>query len=285
MFLALPCNGAFTSETVRRTHFDTVSVTEVTGAVSFSSIKTPQHFVFMPTTEAVSNDNWEGKQIPTRIWKVGEVAFLPANSELHSASLRPFSSTAVRISDHWFREFAKGEMNFDQLDFRYLGISTGPTPAITAAMKILAFMSGRLPWPSVTEALALSLAAAIAFALGGDDLEKVYKSCGLSRERKARVLEFIYVNLGRQISLAELAGVAALSPYHFSRAFKNSLGVSPIRYLLNKRIRRAKRLLSGTITPLVVIASMCGFASQSHLGTAFQFATGKSPGAWRKASS
>lgn len=278
-------SAAYTAEKVTRHHFDSISVVSAHNATSVESHSIPQHIAFLLAEDAVCQETWQGTVLPPRHWKTGEVAFLPAKSDLISVSEATFCESAIRIDDLWFREFSEKELNYSDIDFRYFGISGGPVPAIATAITTLPLLTGGLVWPTVIEALALSLAASLVFSLAGKDIAETYRKAGLSRERKARVLDFIYVNLSRPISLSELAGVAALSPYHFSRAFKNSLGVPPIRYLLNKRIRRAKRLLSGSITPLVVIASMCGFASQSHLGTAFQFATGKSPGAWRKASS
>ena len=65
-------------------------------------------------------------------------------------------------------------------------------------------------------------------------------SNGLSRERLQRVCDYIEAHLDDRLTLADLAGVACLSPYHFSRSFKQAVGVGPQRYVMQRRIERAK---------------------------------------------
>jgi AraC family transcriptional regulator len=56
-----------------------------------------------------------------------------------------------------------------------------------------------------------------------------------------------------------LADIACLSPYHFSRSFKQAAGVGPQRYVIQRRLERAKRLLRQTHQPLALIAQEAGF--------------------------
>jgi AraC family transcriptional regulator len=88
-------------------------------------------------------------------------------------------------------------------------------------------------------------------------------------------------NLHRDISLAELAGEVGLSPHHLCRAFRESVGLPPHRYLVRQRVERAKALIAAG-TPLVETALNCGFANQQHLAVAFRRATGTTPGRWRR---
>lgn len=105
---------------------------------------------------------------------------------------------------------------------------------------------------------------------------------GLSPRRRQRVVDYIESNLSHPISLADIADVAALSPYHFARAFKASIGVTPVRYVWQRRLDLARRLLRETGAPLVDVALACGYASQSHFTTAFKMATGMTPAAYRR---
>ena len=59
-------------------------------------------------------------------------------------------------------------------------------------------------------------------------------SNGLSRERLVRVLDYIKTHLDDRLTLTDLAGVACLSPYHFSRSFKRTVGVGPQRYVTQR---------------------------------------------------
>ncbi|TRW17540.1 helix-turn-helix domain-containing protein [Glacieibacterium frigidum] len=96
-----------------------------------------------------------------------------------------------------------------------------------------------------------------------------------------RVTDFIEAELGRGISLDDIAGVAGLSPFHFSRVFKMATGETPYRFLGARRLARARALLAGAM-PLAEIALACGFASQSHFTAAFTKAFGLSPGRYRR---
>jgi len=106
---------------------------------------------------------------------------------------------------------------------------------------------------------------------------------GLSPERLQRVRDFIEAHLDDELSLTVLANIACLSPYHFSRSFKESAGVGPQRYVIQRRLERAKTLLRRTRQPLAQIAQEAGFADQSHLASIFRREMGVTPGRYRSA--
>ncbi len=107
----------------------------------------------------------------------------------------------------------------------------------------------------------------------------------LPRPRLRRVLDYIEAHLAQDLTLAELAGVACLSPSHFSRAFKQAVGAGPHRYMVQRRVERAKDLLRGTDDTLAGIAAATGFADQSHFTAAFRREVGLTPGRFRAVSS
>jgi AraC family transcriptional regulator len=92
-----------------------------------------------------------------------------------------------------------------------------------------------------------------------------------------RVLEYIEAHLEQDLLLRDLAKVADLSPYHFARTFKRSVGSSPHRYVLRRRIERAKYHLAAGELSLAAVALACGFGSQSHFTAHFRAATGLTP--------
>jgi AraC-like DNA-binding protein len=108
-------------------------------------------------------------------------------------------------------------------------------------------------------------------------------SKGLSRERLKRVQDYIEAHLDEDLSLTVLADIACLSPYHFSRSFKETVGVGPQRYVIQRRIERAKTLLRRTREPLALIALEAGFSDQSHFTTIFGREMGVTPGRFRAA--
>ena len=108
-------------------------------------------------------------------------------------------------------------------------------------------------------------------------------SGGLAGYRLRRATEFIEASLADDLSLAEIARAADLSPYHFARAFKESTGLTPLRYLMDRRIDRAKHLLADTELSIVEISHTVGFKNQSHFTTIFRRLTTTTPKAYRKA--
>jgi transcriptional regulator GlxA family with amidase domain len=105
--------------------------------------------------------------------------------------------------------------------------------------------------------------------------------CGLPPRAKGRVLEYIVTHLNENITNDALAEVAGLSVCHFARMFKQTVGVSPHRYVLQCRIEWARELLAGTDMPLSEIAIVTGFSDQSHYTRWFRQIIGVTPGSYR----
>jgi AraC family transcriptional regulator len=105
---------------------------------------------------------------------------------------------------------------------------------------------------------------------------------GLPSARLRRVEEFLMAHLADDIGLDDVAAVAGLSAKHFARAFRQSTGMPPHRWLIQRRIDRAKAmLLKGDLT-LAEIALACGFADQSHFTSAFRKSLGTTPAIFRR---
>ena len=81
--------------------------------------------------------------------------------------------------------------------------------------------------------------------------------------------------------VARLAGVSGVSDAHFARSFKEAFGVPPHRYLLTRRIERAKALLRDSDAPIIEIAFQTGWNSLGTFGRVFRAVTGESPGELR----
>lgn len=105
---------------------------------------------------------------------------------------------------------------------------------------------------------------------------------GLGDRKILQISEYIHAHLDQSIKLADLADVAGMSQFHFSRLFKRSMGISPHQYLLQQRLEQAKQLLKGSKLAIAEIALQCGFNSQSHLSKHFREAIGMTPSDYRK---
>ena len=98
-----------------------------------------------------------------------------------------------------------------------------------------------------------------------------------------RAVEFIEENLHRDVSLGEIADIACKSPFHFARTFKDAMGITPVAYVIAKRIERSKAMLHHTDLPISTIAERCGFNSQSHFCRTFRRLEHQSPRQYRRA--
>lgn len=98
-----------------------------------------------------------------------------------------------------------------------------------------------------------------------------------------KVTDFIEANCLRNIRLDEVAGLAGLSPSHFSHSFKASTGMAPHQWQMNARLAQAKQLLAADDQPLTNIAVETGFSDQAHFTRVFRKHVGTTPARWQKA--
>ncbi|HEY6187290.1 MAG TPA: AraC family transcriptional regulator [Pyrinomonadaceae bacterium] len=136
---------------------------------------------------------------------------------------------------------------------------------------------GRLYAESLANVLAVHLLRH--YTAAGDSAQRF--TGGLSGRRLRRVLAFISDNYESDLSLAELAGVAEMSVFHFAREFKRTTGTTPHQYLIKFRVERAKALLTESEIPLVEVSSRSGFSHQSHFTRLFRRLTGTTPQSYR----
>ncbi|MGG6295638.1 helix-turn-helix domain-containing protein [Leptolyngbya sp. AN02str] len=100
---------------------------------------------------------------------------------------------------------------------------------------------------------------------------------GLPPATLALVREYIHTHLHQTLKLDEIAAIAQISPYHFLRLFKQSMGITPHQYVLQCRLNQAKHLLQHSNLSIVEIATQTGFCDQSHLTRHFKRIIGVTP--------
>lgn len=100
---------------------------------------------------------------------------------------------------------------------------------------------------------------------------------GLSPAQLALVKDYINAHLNEVLQLADMAAIAQISQFHFSRLFKQNLGMTPHQYVLQSRIDRAKHLLRHSDLSIADIAAQSGFCDQSHLTRCFRRLLGMTP--------
>jgi AraC family transcriptional regulator len=132
-----------------------------------------------------------------------------------------------------------------------------------------------------TEGLGSALAVHVHRAYGDGLGRSPPVTGGLGALRLRRVVDYIEAHLAEDIGLRDLAALAGLSAHHFGEAFKASTGTSPHRYLIERRILRAKERLLGADRSIAEIAVSVGFANHSHFTDNFRKLTGTTPSRFR----
>lgn len=108
----------------------------------------------------------------------------------------------------------------------------------------------------------------------------VFNSSFTSKHYK-RVLDYVAMYFGDNVNLETMAAEAGLSPSHFSRLFKQTIGTSPHRFVMHYRVERAKEMLGDSTQPTISIALSCGFADQAHFTRVFKQIEGITPKQYR----
>jgi AraC-like DNA-binding protein len=103
--------------------------------------------------------------------------------------------------------------------------------------------------------------------------------------RLNRARDFIRARFETPLSLADMAGVACLSPFHFLRAFKAAFGMSPHQFMTACRVDRSKFLLERTEMPVTEVCLAVGFDSLGTFSSWFRRHNGVSPREWKRARS
>src|SRR5579871_155470 len=132
--------------------------------------------------------------------------------------------------------------------------------------------------------VALALTVHIAQTYGGMRTNEVSQSNGLAGWQERRVKELMTATLTEELPLTRLASECGLSVRHFARAFRQTTGMPPHRWLLKHRVAHAKDLLKRRELLLAEVALEYGFADQSHFTRVFTAMVGASPGRYRKLS-
>ena len=119
------------------------------------------------------------------------------------------------------------------------------------------------------------------YRMGGARSDEPAKG-GLSTNSLRRLNEYVADNLDQTINLADLSNVTGFSKRHFIRAFTESTGQTPHRYLVSQRIEKAKQLLAGSSCSITEIGLAVGFSHAQHFSNKFKALTGLTPSKFRE---
>lgn len=241
------------------------------------------HEIALVHNDRESRESLDGKRLPSKVWARGSVSFLPKGSSI-SAELPPgdHRETLITLEESVFERISAGLIDYQRIGMRYTDVTSPAMTAIAQAVRQIVTSEDAKGWPLLVHSASTAMAAALIRQLSPNASAALEKPRpGLSQQRKRRLLEYIDANIAEPITLEDLSRVACMSPHHLIRSFKAAVGVTPFRWLLKVRIRRAQLLL-GTSMPLSEVAYACGFSSQSHFCTVFKREMVITPSAWRR---
>ena len=101
--------------------------------------------------------------------------------------------------------------------------------------------------------------------------------------RLRKIEDYVRAHLAESISIEKLAELAELSPFHFSRVFKQAAGMTPLQFVTRERMLQAQQLIRETSRSLIEIALEVGYTSPSHFAQVFRRAVGIAPTEFRNA--
>ena len=127
-----------------------------------------------------------------------------------------------------------------------------------------------------------TMSRALAVQLARSFSPAPHTTAKIGDRRLRRVVDYIEDNIVEDLSLKDMAAIAAMSPYHFARAFKAATDASPLQYVINARIERAKAMLKSTRLPISEIAFRAGYRHLGHFSRHFKSRVGTTPGAYRQ---
>jgi AraC family transcriptional regulator len=220
-------------------------------------------------------DLWEdGKRLDCLPARRGTVNINDLRRNVVAASARPFHALTFTLpvraldddSDDGGRDLEPGSARTGLIDPVIHGLGLALLPVLEHPE--------RAPHAFVEHVL-LALRAHLAHRFGAP---KEPERGGLSRRHLKRAQAFLEAHLSENVSLSEIAASCALSAAHFARSFQISTGMPPHRFLVERRVARARELLVNTKLPLSEIAVQCGFADQSHLTKTVRRVLGVTPG-------
>ena len=149
-------------------------------------------------------------------------------------------------------------------------------------MLIAEFEAGNPTGKMYAETIAEALALRFLHLGSAVEIEAPPKVSALPGNKLARVKELVESSLDQDLTLEALADEAGYSRAHFLRMFRESMGMTPHQYVIQRRIAYAEKLLATNESGVAEIAVACGFSSQAHLTLAFRKQTGMTPAEYRR---
>jgi AraC family transcriptional regulator len=242
------------------------------------------HHVYVPLAGSVTIEGWaEDGTTMIRRPRPGQISITPAGTRYSATWQEELEYVTVNLSQDFI---ARATVDFRANEKAMIVGVCGPQDHLIRSIghALAAELdSGQPNGKLYAESLVNTLAVHLLRHYSTDSVVQDLQFGGLPAHKLRRVTEFIDENLNNDLSLAEIAHSADLSPYHFARSFKQTTGLTPIQFLMQRRIEYAKSMLIESELPIVEVGLSAGFKNQSHFTTLFRKFTTMTPKAYRNA--
>src|SRR5919199_152146 len=195
---------------------------------------------------------------------------------------QPTECVHMTLDPNLISRVAQDSSLSSNIEIEYRAIFADPTILHLARLFKLEILNGGIAGKLYTESLANVLAVHLLRNYSGSLVKPVLQDEPLDALKLNHFKEFIEEHLSEDLSIANMASVVHISPFHFARAFKAATGQPPHRYVTQRRMEQAKTLLSVTRLPVAEVANRVGFSNQSHFSAQFRRATGTTPKGYRE---
>jgi AraC family transcriptional regulator len=252
------------------------------GEVSLPPVS-PHGLVLTIRPPEKSDVRYEGvkRDMPPR---AGSIAVVPAGSPVLSRWQGSRDHLHIYLDPSLIARVAAESFEFDPTRTVVPPLDGLNVPGLRSAMLAVdaELRAGGVGGPLLVEALTTVLSVHLIRHITGRHRLSASPDGVLLRRKLRTVIEYIMENLEGRPTLAEMAALVHLSPYHFARQFKAATGLPPHQYVIARRIERAQQFLQadGELS-LAEVALRVGFLHQGHFSFHFKRIAGVTPGQFR----
>ena len=246
-------------------------------------VSLPQHVIYLAldATDCRMLAGLEGERPALRTLQPGTLTYLPPDAQACSLSwgrsrgvtvlLDPAAVTAE--AEHFVPE---GRKPFDPQ------LLTADDERLRELLRAMASVLANEPWPDRLRVQSIAAMIARRVAEGRSDGPQRHAGDGRARRMVRLLADYIDERVDTRLALDELARVCGRSPSQTCRIARSAFGVPLHRYVLSRRLMRARVLLATGDTPISEVAVQTGFSSQSHLTSCFAQQLGTTPASYRR---